>query len=355
VSETTSIPVTIVTGFLGAGKTSLLNTLLRASEMAASLVLINEWGEVGLDHLLIEKVDGDVILLGSGCLCCTLRGDLVDALHGCLDRRDAGAIAPFQRIIIETTGLADPSPILHALMADSGLAARLRLASIVTLVEAINGAATIAQHRVAARQVALADVLAITKSDLLDPMAREASLERLRGDLSVHNPAARIVDVAAGGFGVGDFAAQEQSVSPHDARALESQPAASIHNAWIKTRIFRNAQPLDPVAFGEFLELLGGLLGPRLLRVKGLVALADDPLSPLVLHGAQHLLHPPRRVSQWPDSDRTTRIVMIVEGVPAATIDRLWAALTHTPAIDAPDMAALANNPLRPSRGGLLG
>ena len=354
-SEAATIPVTIVTGFLGAGKTSLLNALLRAPEMAASLVLINEWGEVGLDHLLIEKVDGDVILLSSGCLCCTLRGDLVDALRDCLERRDSGAIARFERIIIETTGLADPSPIMHALLSDAELARRLRLAGIVTLVDAVNGAATIANHRVAARQIALADVLGISKSDLLDPAKRGASLHELRETLRAQNPAAPLVDIASGGFGVGEFVALEQSVNLHDARELESLPATPMHNSWIKTRIFRAARPLDPATFTDFLDLLGGLLGPKLLHIKGLIALADDPASPLVLHGAQHVFHPPRRLAQWPDGDRTTRIVMIVEGVPAATIDRLWAALTRAPAIDAPDMAALTQSPLSAPRGGLLG
>ena len=351
-SETAPIPVAIVTGFLGAGKTSLLNALLRAPEMAASLVLINEWGEVGLDHLLIEKVDGDLILLSSGCLCCTLRGDLVDALRSCLERRDAGAVTRFERIIIETSGLADPSPIMQAVMGNTELATRLRLAGIVTLVDAVNGAATIVRHRVGARQIALADVLAIAKSDLIDPAARAAEMRGLSDELRALNPAAPILDVAAGEFGIGDLVDLERRVG---LLGLEDLSAAPMHNAWIKTRVLRAARPLDEAAFAAFLDLLSGLLGPKLLRVKGLVALADDPDAPLVLHGAQHIFHPPRRLQQWPDGDRTTRIVMIVEGVPAATIDRLWAALTGIPSIDAPDMSALTQSPLSASRGGLLG
>ena len=239
-----SIPVTIVTGFLGAGKTSLLNNLLGAREMAASLVLINEWGEVGLDHLLIEKVDGDKILLSSGCLCCTLRGDLVDALRNCLERRDSGAMIRFERIIVETTGLADPSPIMQAVMGDARLATRLRLAAIVTLVDAVNGAATIRHHRVGARQAALADVLAISKSDLIDPTTRAADLRGLSNDLRAMNPTAPIVDIAAGEFSLGDFVSLEERVCLHDLGDLASLPTAPMHNAWIRTRVLRAARPL---------------------------------------------------------------------------------------------------------------
>jgi G3E family GTPase len=195
VNAVNAIPVTIVTGFLGAGKTSLLNTLLRAREVAATLVLINEWGDIGLDHLLIEKIDGDMILLNSGCVCCTLRGDLVDCLRDCLARRDAGAMAPFERIVIETTGLADPSPILQAILGDPRMSRRLRLAGMVTLIDAINGEATLARHRVSAGQIALADVLAIAKSDLVDP-ARAVELANLRERLRALNPVARTLPLA---------------------------------------------------------------------------------------------------------------------------------------------------------------
>jgi G3E family GTPase len=348
------IPVTIVTGFLGAGKTSLLNGLLRAPELAASLVLINEWGEAGLDHLLIEKVDGDMILLSSGCLCCALRGDLVDALLSCLARRDAGAIGPFERVIIETTGLAEPSPVVQAIVGDAELATRLRLAGIVTLVDAVNGAATIAHHGVGARQIALADVLGIAKSDLIDPAMRAAQMGDLAASLRALNATAPIIDIAARAIGPAEFIDVGRRGNILDATAPDAI-LTPPHNAWIKTRVLRVAQPLEPAAFAAFLELLAGLLGPKLLRIKGLIALADNPETPLVLNGAQHLLHSMCRLAQWPDADRTTRVVMIVEGVPAAAIDRLWAAVTRAPTIDAPDMAALTQSPLSAQRGGLLG
>jgi G3E family GTPase len=353
VIESPAIPATVVTGFLGAGKTSLLNTMLRAREMAATLVLINEWGDIGLDHLLIEKIDGDMILLNLGCVCCTLRGDLVDCLRDCLARRDSGAMASFERIVIETTGLADPSPILQAILGDPQMSRRLRFAGIVAVIDAVNGAQTIARHRVSARQIALADVLAIAKSDLIVPV-RAGALADLRERLRALNPVAPIVDIAAAEFGPTDLLALERRAFPAAGACIAAQ-AESVHNAWIRTRTLRREKPIEAAMLRAFLQALGDLAAPGLLRLKGLIALADDPASPLVLHGAQHMIHPPRRLAHWPDGDRATRIVMIVEGVAMSAIDRLFQALAADPAVDAPDMAALTQSPLSARRGGLLG
>ena len=345
------LPVLVITGFLGAGKTSLLNALLRAPEMAASLVLINEWGDVGIDHLLVDKIDGDMILLSSGCVCCTLRGDLIDALRLCLDQRQSGVRPLFERIVIETTGLADPVPVVQSIVGDAAVATRLRLAGVVTLIDAVNSAATIAGQRVAARQIALADVLAISKSDLIDPAARSAALRDLAGQLRVLNPAARIVDAAAEDFCVRDFLALEQSDMLSE---RQKPPTGPTHNSWIKTRVLRSATPVDELEFAAFLAWLKDAYGPKLLRVKGLVALAGNPDSPLVLQGAQHVFQAPQRLDHWPDGDRTTRIVIIAEGAPLAAIDRFWGALTHATTIDAPDMAALVQSPLGAPRAGQL-
>lgn len=347
-----SVPVTIVTGFLGAGKTSLLNALLRAPEMAASLVLINEWGDVGLDHLLIEKIDGDMIALTSGCVCCTLRGDLVDTLRDCLEQRDRGLMNGFERIVIETTGLADPSPVVQAILGDEAMAARLRLAGIVTLVDGVNSATTRVRHRVAAAQIAVADVLAISKSDLLDPAERADSMRVLAVDLRTRNPAARIVDLAATGFGAREFLALARRL---DVWEMSEAPAQPVHNAWIRTRVLRSARPIDEAAFSAFLDLLRDALGPSLLRIKGLVALAGAPDLPLVVQGAQNVFQTARWLERWPDGDTSTRIVIIAEAAPMATVDRLWAAVTGALAIDAPDIAALTRSPLSAPRGGLLG
>ena len=202
-TESERIPLHVVTGFLGAGKTTLINRLLGAPELAETLVIVNEWGEIGLDHLLFETIADDVILMAAGCLCCTLRGDLIDGLHDVLQRRDAGATPPFARIVLETTGLADPAPILHAWLADPMLARRTEIAGVTTVVDAVNGVATLAAHGEARRQVALADRIALTKVDL----AASAALTGLREALYEINPAARVLDVASGALGARDFLA----------------------------------------------------------------------------------------------------------------------------------------------------
>jgi G3E family GTPase len=344
-----SIPLHVVTGFLGAGKTSLINRLLGAPELADALVIVNEWGEIGLDHLLYESLAGEAISLNSGCLCCALRGDLVDCLSGLVARRDAGALAPFARVVLETTGLADPAPILLALAADPLVAARFRLAGVTTLVDAMNGVATLAAHREARRQVALADRLALTKTDLVVEAERVERLAKLRASLAELNPVAPLADVAAGELDPAAFLAEPALAAPRD-----PAPAAA-HSASLASYAFVASEPIGAAAFARFQGLLHAMLGPRLLRVKGLVQLADDPDQPLAIHGAQHVYHPPRRLARWPDGERETRLVVIVDGVERAAVERLWRALSPTPRIDAPDLAALVDNPLAPRPGGLLG
>ena len=342
------LPLHVVTGFLGAGKTSLINRLLRNAALADSLVIVNEWGEIGLDHLLFEAVEGEVISLNSGCLCCTLRGDLVDRLNDLLDRRDAATIAPFARVILETTGLADPAPILLALAADPRLAARFRVAGVTTLVDAVNGEATLAAHGEAHRQAALADRIGLAKSDLLAAGERSARLAAVRAALRALNPVASILDVAAGELDTDGFLAE-----PLALRRLDDAPPI-VHAASVRSHVFVSATLIQPPALGRFLDLLSELLGPRLLRVKGLIGLADNPDRPLLIHGAQHVFHAPRVLPAWPDGERLSRLVVIADGVAPARIEALWAALTGAPQLDTPDLAALSDNPLAPRRGGLL-
>jgi G3E family GTPase len=339
-----AIPLHIVTGFLGAGKTTLVNRLLKAPEFAGTLVIVNEFGEIGLDHMLFETVADDVILLAAGCLCCALRGDLVDALHALLRRRDAGEIA-FARIVLETSGLADPAPILYALIADAGLARRIELAGVTTMVDAVNGAVTLARHGEARRQVALAGQLALAKSDLAAPPA----LASLRETLGAINPAARILDVAAG-----EFSARDAFEGALDVSMPDRASRMSAHGDGARARVFTSAAPIGSAALARFLARLGDLLGPRLLRVKGLVATAELPDRPLLIQGAQHLMHPPRRLAAWPTGPRETRLVVISEGLKDEAIASLWRALTGVPDIDRPDWAAVEDNPLAPRRGGLF-
>ena len=331
------IPLHLVTGFLGAGKTSFLNRLLGDAAFGSTLVLVNEFGEAALDHRLYERLDGEVALLASGCLCCALRGDFVDGLQRLLARRDASE-PTFQRIVVETSGLADPGPILHALFADATLATRLRLANVTTLVDAVNGAATLERHGEARRQVGLADRIAISKTDLAPTTSLRARLARLA-------PQAAISD--AGEIDAAAFLAEI-------ARPLVAYSPRAAHGG-AEAHVFRSAAPIAAAAFARFLTLLSEATGPRLLRVKGLVATADDPDRPWLIQGAQHAFAPPLRLPAWPPGGRETSLVVIGEAV-AGVAQRLWGALTGALAPDAPDWTALTENPLAPGqRRGLLG
>jgi len=339
VNTVAAVPFHIVSGFLGAGKTTLINRLLKAPELAGTLVIVNEFGEVGLDHWLYERLEGEVALLTSGCLCCSLRGDLVETLKTLFERRDSGALAPFSRVVIETSGLADPAPILHALIADPELSRRLSLAGIVTLVDAANGLATLEAHPEARRQLALADVISVSKRDLVGGVdALEARLDEI-------NPAAlrleRIMPL--------DFL-RPSLIAPAAHRA--SRLAA--HGAGARAYSLSHDVPLGEAALSRFFGALARLAGPKLLRVKGLVLTAGAPGRPLVVEGAQHVVHAPRRLAAWPFQPAETRLVAIVDGYTASEVGALWRALTDAPEIDRPDLAALLENPLAPRGGGLF-
>jgi G3E family GTPase len=356
------IPLTVLTGFLGAGKTTLLNRLLRDSELSDTAVLVNEVGEIGIDHLLYEIVDQNVVLLPSGCLCCAVRGDLVNALEDLLRKSDNGRIAPFRRVVIETSGLADPASVLHVAMTHPYLVLRYRLDGVVTIIDAVNGMTSLDTHAEAVKQAAVADRIVLTKTDLCGGSEGEARLAALRERLSRLNPAAPILEVSKGeataakllGAGlfdplrkipdVGRWLADEAVA---EAEASGSAPEAHHHHDH-HVRVFTVATDTAiPAATLElFLDLLRSAHGSRLLRLKGIVRLAEEPDQPVVLHVVQHVLHPPARLPAWPDSDRRSRLVCVTHDLEPGMVRLLLDAFLGVPRADMPDKAALVDNPL---------
>ena len=362
------LPLTVLTGFLGAGKTSLLNRLIGDPALAETAVIINEFGEVGLDHLLVREIRDGVVLLQSGCLCCTLRGDLVDALEQLLRDLDNGR-ASFRRVILETTGLADPAPVLQTAMAHPYLAMRYRLDGVITVVDAVNGAATLDEHLEAVKQVAVADRIVLTKTDLLDTPERREAHQVLMTRLHALNPAAPILDAAKNeatsqallGCGLYDPDRKIPDVNRWLAAEAYAQHAdhdhghhhhdVNRHDARIRAFSLVSDSAIPASVFEMFLDLLRSLHGPNLLRLKGIVKLAEDPQSPLVIHGVQHVFHPPVRLPHWPDQDTRTRLVLITRDLDPQTVQALFDAFLGAAKTDQPDRAALIDNPLVPFGG----
>ena len=327
------IPVTLLTGFLGSGKTTVLNHVLKELGMAATAVIVNEFGEIGLDHLLVERSSEDVVLLNSGCLCCTVRGDIVDTLTNLFVDRVKGKIPFFLRVAIETTGLADPAPILHTLMTDPIVAARYMLDGVVTTVDAVNGTGTLDKQREAVKQAAVADRLLLTKSDLAEPAVRQ----RIEGRLKALNPSAPIVPVAQGAvdpallFNIGFYDPVTKSA---DVRrwlrdeAFESGHGhehehldVNRHDDRIRAFCIIRERPISWTALSAWLDALAEMRGDDLLRLKAIVALSDRPDQPVVLHGVQHLFHPPVLLPEWPSEDHRTRMVFITRDLSREAIE----------------------------------
>jgi G3E family GTPase len=344
------IPVAVLTGFLGAGKTTLLNTLLKDPLLSEAAVIINEFGEIGIDHLLVEASDDNVIEMSSGCLCCTIRGELIDTIHDLLDRRDSGSIRRFNRIVIETTGLADPAPVLHTVMREPALLSRCRLEGVITAVDAANGWSTLDTHAEAVKQVAVADRIVLTKVDLLSGREGEDMLFAIIARLRKLNPGARLLTTHRNeataerlfNMGLYDPASKSAdvrrwlSVEAYDSQGRRSGRGhrhdhahghdVSRHDAHIRSFAFSHDQPVSPASLELFIDLLRSYHGANLLRLKGVVKLSDDLERPVVLHGVQHVFHPPVRLAGWPDEDRRTRLVIIAKDIEKEAIEGLFRA-----------------------------
>jgi len=346
----TPVPVSLITGFLGAGKTTLLNRLLASGELKDTALIINEFGDVGIDHLLVESADEGIVELSDGCLCCTIRGDLVDTLSGLMHRD-----IPPGRIVIESTGLADPAPILQAIMGHPVLSDLLRLDGVITVVDCINGMSTLDSHEEAVKQVAVADRIVVTKSPSDD------ACEGLKKRLAALNPTAQIFDEAQGQSGfshlfncglynpetkTADVAQwlNDAAIAAHHGHHHHHD--VNRHDSRIRAFTLLADKPVTAASLANFIDLLRSAHGPNLLRVKGIIQIDEDPDRPVVIHGVQQIFHPPATLPSWPDNDRRTRLVMITKDLSEQFVRKLFDAFTGTTAIDTADRQALDNNPL---------
>jgi len=337
------IPVTVLTGFLGSGKTTLLNKLLRRPELADTAVIINEFGEIGLDHLLVEKSnDEGMVTLNSGCLCCTVRGDLVRTMSELFLKRSKGEVTPFKRMVVETTGLADPAPILHTLMTDPLLASRYRLDGVVTTVDGVNGASTLDNHEEAIKQAAVADRILLTKVDIAEaPKFKElqARLHQLNPGAPTHsitageidpnqilnaglyNPESKTADVkkwlqAEAYEGSHDHGHKHGEQDPHD---------VNRHDDRIRSFCMTFDEPMSWATVAAAFDALVTYRGPDLLRMKGILNVKDTD-KPVVIHGVQHVFHPPATLEAWPEGDdRKSRVVFITRDIAESTIRKVFA------------------------------
>jgi G3E family GTPase len=344
------IPVTLVTGFLGSGKTTLINAALRSPELAKTVVVVNEFGEVGLDHQLFASSSDSVVVLENGCLCCTVRSDLVGTLNSLYHARQGGEIPAFDNVVIETSGLAEPGPVLQAFLSEPTLEGLYRVASVLTLVDAVNWTGTLEAHEESVRQVALADQVRITKLDVVAG-DRLRDFSRIRLDLGRINPSAEIAEIdwspaviarllTAPGFDSADpeadprpwlnVPAYQNTIHDHDACGddhdhSEHDHSGHTHSHHLEGRGIENfvLTRESPLTRDEAQFLLDGIaqnLGTGLLRVKGLVNIAEEPGRPAVIQGVQHLLHTMTWLDRWPDADQRTRIVFITQGVPRESL-----------------------------------
>lgn len=374
------IPVSVMTGFLGAGKTTILNTLLKDDTLADTAVIINEFGDVGLDHLFVEQTTEDgIIELSSGCLCCTVRGDLVDTLENLLRKLDNGRIKALKRIVIETTGLADPAPVLHAIFAHPYLSQRYAIDGVVTLVDAVNGLQTLDQQEEAVKQVAVADRLIISKTDLTDKTIPADLKARLRAlnptalmlesskdnisasnllDTGLFNPATKTPDVqrwlnaeAAGdetGHHDHDHHNHHGHGHDHGHGHHDHHHDVNRHGDAIRSFSITTDRAVAERNFVLFLDLLRSAHSEKILRVKGIVKLVEAPDRPVVFHAVQSVFHTPEVLDQWPDEDHSTRMVFITKDLPESFVAELFDAFTDALKSDTPDSKVMADNPLAP-------
>ena len=333
------LPLHLISGFLGSGKTTLLRRMLDMPAFGDSAVLVNEVGEIGLDHHLLRHIDGETILLRSGCICCSMRTDLGQALRDLLDRRDSGAIPPFSRVIVEATGLADPVPILSTVVTDPALRHHVRIGRVVTVVDAVNACLQWRAQPEFAKQVAVADRILLSKTDLADPDAVAALLPRL----AAINPGADIATLSDPDLDIASLLTEPvgEAARQREALAWTRPPAARFtadrpHAAAVQSLCLVFDHAIDWARLGIWLTMLLHAHGERVLRVKGLLAVTGTD-HPIFINGVQHIMHPPLHLDAWPDADRRSRLVFIIRDLQPDLVERsarafLAPAVTPVPA-----------------------
>ena len=331
------VPVTLLTGFLGSGKTTLLSRAINHPELARTVVVINEFGDVSLDHSLVAASNDNIVVLENGCMCCTVRGDLLATLTELHAARSANEIPQFDQIIIETSGLADPAPVMQALLSEPALESQYRLARIIATFDAVNGPNTLTRHDESVRQIAMADHILITKLDLVKDVDASTALQRHTVSLQAVNPAALIEQIPSDSAEIVKLLrlqgfdpkhspeealkwlnAQAYLHAPHEHDCSEhgcESHALHHHLQDIASFCFVREEPIAREALHLLLTSLENNLGSNLLRVKGLVNITEEPGRPVVVQGAQHLLHNLVWLDAWPDADQRTRIVFIAQGI----------------------------------------
>ena len=329
-NQITQIPVTVITGFLGSGKTTLLSSILKKKEMQKTAVIINEFGEIGLDHALIEHTDENIVELQSGCICCTIQGDLNKTLIDLFDKMMNGKVSSFNRVLIETTGLANPVPIIHTLMSSIELIRIYSLDGVITVVDSVNGEKTLDLHEESLKQLALAEKIILSKTDIVDKDEIKSLVYRIKEI----NPVSQIIFSKFGNipleeiFGLGAYDPYKKSADVKKWLAAEKYKDkkhhhhhdVNRHNENIRAFSMMSENPVNMIAFSFFRDMITAALGANLLRMKGIINIAGEE-RPAVIHGVQHIFHPVQWLETWPDNDRRTKLVFITQNIKKEQIE----------------------------------